>query len=46
MQDREPVLRAFGGFGGVLREALEQMDEAHVRAWLERGAAWRRGVEG
>jgi len=48
MQNREPVLRALGALADAqaeLREAMEQMDEARVRAWLERGAAWRRGIE-
>lgn len=48
MQNREPVLRALKALADAqaeLREALEQMDEARVRAWLERGAAWRRGIE-
>ena len=49
IQNREPVLRALGALADAqdeLREALEQTDGVRVRAWLERGAAWRRGLEG
>ncbi len=48
MQNREPVLRALGALADAqaeLRDALEQRDEGRVRAWLERGAGWRRGIE-
>ena len=48
MQNRDPMLRALDGLAkaqGELRDALEEKDEGRLRAWLERGAQWRRGIE-
>jgi len=48
MQNREPMLQALDGLAkaqGELREALEARDEERLRAWLQRGAQWRRGID-
>ena len=48
MENREPMLQALDGLAkaqGELRDALEANDGVRLRAWLERGAQWRRGID-